>query len=171
MEKPQLQLVFEQCVESCADSLYRVAFRLTGDQTLASELVQETYLNAWKSLKTLKDPLKIRGWIFAILRNQYTKLIRKEAKSAKPSELLDNVEAKPEPGQERAEAVQVALSELSDTHKLPLLLVSMEGLTVEEAATVLELPKGTVLSRLHRGREKLKQILIRQGLEQTTPQD
>ncbi len=56
---------------------------------------------------------------------------------------------------------QEALSHLDDSHKLPLLLVSMEGLSVEAAAEVLGVPRGTVLSRLHRGREKLKTILIR----------
>jgi RNA polymerase sigma-70 factor (ECF subfamily) len=64
------------------------------------------------------------------------------------------------------ERVQAALEQLEDNHKLPILLVSMEGLSVDEAAEVLGWPRGTVLSRLHRGRQRLRQKLERQiGIE------
>lgn len=161
----QLQQVFEDCVEACADSLYRVAFRLTSNKTLASELVQETYLNAWQNLGSLQDPKKMRSWIFAILRNQYSKLIRKESRAPVTSRLAEPVVTGPEQREEQAGLVQSAIDELDDKHKLPILLVSMEGLSVEEAAGILDLPRGTVLSRLSRGREKLKQILLRKGIE------
>ena len=155
---------FEQCVESCADSLYRVAFRLTGDSTLASELVQETFLNAWQNLESLRDPERIRGWMFSILRNQYSKLVRKESRSG--ASLSHDVVAPAERSEEQrddvSEQVQQAIDGLDDKHKLPLLLVAMEQLSVDEAARVLDLPRGTVLSRLHRGRQKLKSILERQ---------
>ena len=77
--KTDSQTQFEECVSTCAESMYRVAFRLTGNQTLASELVQETYLNAWKSLDSLKDNNRMRSWMFSILRYQYTKLLRRES--------------------------------------------------------------------------------------------
>ena len=57
--------------------------------------------------------------------------------------------------------VQTALQTLDDIHRLPVLLVSLEGMSVEEAAGILDVPRGTVLSRLHRGRAKLKEILSR----------
>ena len=65
---------------------------------------------------------------------------------------------------EEIDRVQAAVATLDDKHKLPILLVSLEGMTVEEAAKALDVPRGTVLSRLHRGRQKLKEIL---GREQT----
>ena len=107
----------------------------------------------------------MRGWMFAILRNQYTKILRTETKATPTHEHLDqfvdgsagiNKEA-----DETVDSVQQALSTLEDKHKMPLLLVTMEGMTVDEAAAVLDVPRGTVLSRLHRGREKMKQILVR----------
>lgn len=161
----QLEPLFEECVESCADSLYRVAFRLTSNRTLASELVQETYLNAWQNLGTLRHPERMRSWMFTILRNQYSKLIRKETKSPSTNIDTEPVAAGPEPGSDHSDAVQSAIQQLDENHKLPILLVSMEGMSVDEAAGILELPRGTVLSRLSRGREKLKQILIREGVK------
>ena len=158
--------LFEQCIEKCADSMYRVAFRLTGNHTLARELVQETSLAAWKSIEKLRDTNRMRAWMFAILRNQYTKLISKESKSPAPVETFDDLTS-PQTNNpnEIQDAVQNAIEQLDEKHRLPLLLVSMEGLSVDEAANVLDIPRGTVLSRLSRSRDKLKAILIRSNVE------
>jgi RNA polymerase sigma-70 factor (ECF subfamily) len=158
---PELQQRFEQCVDDCAGSLFRVAFRLTGNRTLASELVQETYLNAWKNISGLKDPERMRSWLFAILRNQYSKLIRKESRTAPASGQLDSIAVMSKTNDQTTDLVQEAIARLDENHKLPVLLVSMEGLSVDEASKLLDLPRGTVLSRLHRGRQKLKEILVR----------
>ena len=157
----KFQQRFEECVESCADSLFRVAFRLTGNQTLASELVQETYLNAWKSIDNLRDPERMRAWMFSILRNQYTKLLRKEKRNVQTVAHLNDVSKPEQTKDDVTDRVQTALATLDEKHKLPVLLVSIEGMTVDEAAKVLDVPRGTVLSRLHRGRQKLKEILSR----------
>ncbi len=152
---------FRQCVDDNAESIFRVAFRLTGARDMAQELVQETYLNAWANLESLKDESKMRGWVFAILRNQYTKLKRK----LPPLASVDyEVQAKDESfereNREQQQAmVQLAIQQLDDEHKFPLLLVSMEGMTTEAAGEVLGIPKGTILSRLHRARQKLRNIL------------
>jgi RNA polymerase sigma-70 factor (ECF subfamily) len=66
-----------------------------------------------------------------------------------------------------SELIQSAINQLGDKHKLPVLLVSMEGLTVEQAAEVLEVPKGTILSRLHRARKELKTILERMKIHES----
>ena len=172
------QQVFERCVDTNADALYRVAFRLLGDATLANELVQDTYLNAWKNIDSLKDIERMRAWMFSILRNQYTKLLSKEKKFTRYTQSTPQIDgsqsadrrpsiedvAAPIPKLDRQNKqimIQNALQQLDDKHKLPLLLVSMEGMTVDQAATSLDLPRGTVLSRLHRGREKLKETLAR----------
>ena len=157
----KFQQRFEECVESCADSLFRVAFRLTGNQTLAAELVQETYLSAWKSTDSLKDPQRMRAWMFSILRNQYTKLLRKEKRNLQTIPHIKDVSKPEQTKDDVTDRVQTALAALDEKHKLPVLLVSIEGMTVDEAAKVLDVPRGTVLSRLHRGRQKLKEILSR----------
>ena len=158
----QLQQQFEECVQQCADSLYRVAYRLTGNRTLALELVQETYLSAWKSLPNLKDSNKMRSWLFAIMRNQFSKLLHKEKRNAQTIQQLSTIPTSSDkPDNDTTDRVQTALQTLDDIHRLPVLLVSLEGMSVDEAAGILDVPRGTVLSRLHRGRAKLKEILSR----------
>ena len=157
---------FEQCIEACAGSLYRVAFRLTGNATLANELVQETYLNAWRSIDSLKDTNKLRSWLFAIMRNQYSKIVIKENKAISTTDQIEGIgTAETTRRQELRRAVQEAVNELDEKHRLPVLLVSMEGMTVDQAAEILQIPRGTVLSRLSRGREKLKLILTSKKIQ------
>ena len=136
--------------------------RLTGDHTSAAELVQETYLNAWKSLSTLRDKSRMRAWVFSILRNQWKKqLTRKSSRPREESgtdvEQLHSKIEKPTVD----DSVQLALSKLDEKFRLPILLVTMEGMKVDEAADVLELPRGTVLSRISRGKQKLKELLTK----------
>ncbi len=153
---------FEAAVDQFADSMYRVAFRLTGNRELASELVQESYYQAWRSLGSLKDIQKMRSWMFAILRNQYTKQLRSESGWQSMTQgLADRFLGSADGSSEDnlRDTVQMAIERLGDEHKLPILMVSMEGFSVNEAAEALNIPRGTVLSRLHRGREKLKQML------------
>lgn len=154
--------VFEQCINDQAASLYRVAYRLLGCRDLAQDLVQETYCQAWRGLESLVDITKIRGWLFAILRNQYSKLLRRGKRWHTMGETLEMVDRESNSDlihQERNDLVQYALEQLSEDHKLPILLVTMEGWSVAEAAEWLDVPEGTVLSRLHRGREKLRRII------------
>ena len=142
----QLQQQFEECVQQCADSLYRVAYRLTGNRTLALELVQETYLNAWKSLPNLKDSNKMRSWLFAIMRNQFSKLLHKEKRNAQTIQQLSTIPTSSDkPDNDTTDRVQTALQTLDDIHRLPVLLVSLEGMSVDGAAGILDVPRGTVL--------------------------
>ena len=159
----QLQELFETCIDQHADSMYRVAYRLTGDRELASELVQETYLHAWKGIESLRDTTRMRSWIFQILRNRYTKILRKLPKASQLTEpeliessLPDQTEPPVSSG-----LVQQAIQQLDDKHKFPILLVSMEGMSAEAAGEILDVPRGTILSRLHRGRQQLKILIER----------
>ena len=149
---------FEQCVQTYSEALYRTAFRLLGQETLARELVQESYFQAWKNLDSLKALPKMKSWLFSILRFQYTKLLTKEKKHR--AESLEQVAvrvASPEP--KANEEIQEAIGRLEEKNRLPLLLVLMEGFSVSEAAEILEIPRGTVLSRIHRAKQKLKLLL------------
>jgi RNA polymerase sigma-70 factor (ECF subfamily) len=159
-----LQRQFELAVEEHSDALYRVAYRLTGNRDLAVELVQETCLHAWQGLASLRDPQRLRAWIFGILRNQFTRLLKRESRFHTLTEdavlnIVDPSTAGHEPG--RQDDVQWALVQLDEDQRLPLLLVAMEGFSVEEAAGILGIPEGTVLSRLHRGRQRMRTLLER----------
>lgn len=162
-EPPDSRKLFEQAVESHAESMYRVAWRLTGNANAADDLVQETFSQAWQKIDSLKDATKIRSWMFAILRNQNLKAIRRKNPAASPD--VDLVtdhrsgEADNADRADRIDLVQQAVEQLEEDQRMPILLVSMEGLSVEEAAEILGIPRGTVLSRMHRGRKRLKEII------------
>ena len=151
---------FELCVRECADSMYRVAFRLTGNRTLANELVQETYFQAWKNIESLKDRARMKGWLFSILRNQQSKLLRKE-RNHRADPFVDLPMENDR--SETEDLVQFAIGQLEESSRLPILLVVMEGVSVNEAAEILDVPRGTVLSRIHRGKDKLKRIIESQA--------
>ena len=96
------------------------------------------------------------------MRNQFSKLLHKEKRNAQTiQQLATPPAAADKPDDDTTDRVQAALQTLDDIHRLPVLLVSLEGMSVEEAAGILNVPRGTVLSRLHRGRAKLKEILSR----------
>jgi len=169
---------FEQCVHQHHAGLYRVAFRLTRRQAVALELVQETYLQAWQGLDSLREPAQMRAWLFGILRRQYLKLARRRSERLATDLAQDGPSAQ-EPATngwlaglgatrssdgdcERRDLVQWALGQLEEKYRFPVLLQLMEDLSVDEIGRVLELPQGTVLSQLHRGKQKLREILQRQ---------
>jgi len=142
--------------------MYRVAWRLTGNSGTAEDLVQETFVQAWQKIDSLRDVTKMRSWMFAILRNQNLKAIRKKRPTASPDvESVIDHRGDESQQQEKSDIVQAAIEELDEDQRMPILLVSMEGLSVEEASEILGVPKGTVLSRMHRGRKRLKEILSR----------
>lgn len=160
---PDPRMLFEECVESCADSMYRVAWRLTGDSGAAEDLVQETFVQAWQKIDSLRDVAKMRSWMFAILRNQNLKAIRKKKPTASPDvEAVVDHRTDGSEKTEQASVVQGAIEQLEDEQRMPILLVSMEGMSVDEASEILDIPRGTVLSRMHRGRKRLKEILNRE---------
>ena len=154
--------LFEACVESCADSMYRVAWRLTRNSGDAEDLVQECYVQAWQKIDSLRDQTRMRSWMFAILRNQFLKSVRKKKPITSPEvESVVDHRSDESATDEKIDVVQNAIEQLPEDQRLPILLVSMEGLSAEEASEILGIPRGTVLSRMHRGRQKLKEILNR----------
>lgn len=141
--------------------MYRVAFRLCGNRASAEELVQETYLQAWKGLKKLRDSTKIRAWIFSIMHRQVTKMRMPwdEAAALSPDQLQAIAATPPPTDDPREEILRDALTRLDNDHRMPLLLAVMEEMTAEEVAEILNIPRGTVLSRLHRAREKIRNMV------------
>lgn len=174
--------LFESCVERYHPSLYRVAYRLTGRQALAMELVQETYLQAWQGLSSLRDPERMRSWLFAIMRRQYLKHMERNVERSvsdlptdssgfAPSSSSDWLEEQVSVASDitridRSEWVQWALSQIDVRYRFPLLLQWMEELSVQEISEVLDLPTGTVVSHLHRGRQALRRVLERESLDE-----
>lgn len=159
---------YEQWVRDHSGSLYRLAYRLCGDAGTAEELVQETYYHAWKDMPKLRAPKRARAWLLQILRHRYAHWVRDQRRAPAPTDRVDGVVSNsPGPARFAAErdALQTALDRLEERFKLPLLLVFLEGLTCRDVAERLDLPLGTVLSRLHRGRQHLREALRQSGGE------
>lgn len=147
-----------------APELYRFAYRLTGNHQVAEDLVQETFVEAWRSLARQREKGKERAWCYRILRFRYAHFLRdrRHRISAQPLE-EDLAISRPGPGISEVlaqrESLQMALDQLSVDVRETFLMVFMQGYKCREAAEELKVPLGTVLSRLSRAREVLRESL------------
>jgi len=149
-------------------ALYRMARQLVGAET-ADDLVQETFLRAWKYFETFDSATNCRAWLFRILRNVW---ISRWRKSRLELPLTETGEEQIEPyydwedeflHDEMSAEVERALSELRADYRLTILLADVEELTYQEIARVMECPVGTVMSRLNRGRKMLARLIRTYG--------
>ncbi len=154
------QSMYEHWVRDHGAELYRFAYRVCGDHEVAEDLVQETFYEAWKCMNRLRDTERARAWLFQILRHRYSRWVRTERRSptTAPLDRAAGYAAERTIHAER-DSLQQALDEVSDVMKVPLLMVFIEGLTCQETADRLDLPLGTVLSRIHRAKRQLRTML------------
>ena len=144
--------------------LYRYAYRLCGSATDAEDLTQETYLQACRKWDQLRDATRAKGWLCAILRNCFLKRLRD---GDQPTTGLGNFESVPAPetdsGSELfgidSEQLQAALRELPEHFRSPLILYYFEEFQYQEIAEQMDVPVGTIMSRLSRGKAYLRQRL------------
>jgi RNA polymerase sigma-70 factor (ECF subfamily) len=148
-------------------AVYRYAYRLTGAECDAEDLTQQTFLAAQVNLGQLRDAEHGRSWLYAILRNGYLKMRRKRIPFTAASLELD-IDGIPDELPEIAavdpERLQMALDELPDEFKLPVLLFYYEGCSYREIAEKLATPPGTVMSRLSRAKAHLRSKLFEEEL-------
>ena len=153
--------LYARLVRNYATDLYRFGFRLCGDAHLAEDLVQETYGEAWRGRHGLRERAKARAWLFQILRFRYAHHMR--ARGRRPrvvgSDVGDGAGVDPNVTVGNRDELQRALDALDDRFKVPFLMVFVEGMSTKECAGALEIPVGTVLSRLHRARAALRLTL------------
>ncbi len=184
--------VFAAQAMEYAPQLYSAALRMTRNRADAEDLVQETYLKGYRSFHTFTEGTNLRAWLFRILTNTYINTYR--AKQRRPDESdLDDVEdlylykridtlADPAIGRSAEESlmtllpdseVKAALESLPDNFRLPVVLADVEGFSYKEIAEMLDIPIGTVMSRLHRGRKQMQKALheyaIERGLRSASP--
>jgi RNA polymerase sigma-70 factor, ECF subfamily len=144
-----------------SQSLLRVALRLTFDSSVAEDLVQETFLLAWRSFHQFRRGTNVRAWLFRILFNAFYGQGRK-LRAVPPLISLDEPERDAvnvvRAGMSSIEAAEVsqALGRLSPEHRTVLLLGVVEGFTCQEISGILSVPIGTVMSRLSRARLALR---------------
>ena len=173
---PKLGWDFEAAAIPYLDGLYNMAFRLTRNAEDAEDLIQETYLKAYKHYDKFEAGTNLKAWLFRIMKNTFINGYRK--KQSQPpqsafSEIEGTFENLVEAGDGQAanpeqeflakvldEDVQLALDALREDYRMVILLVDLEGFSYKEAASILEVPVGTVMSRLYRGRRMLEQVLL-----------
>jgi RNA polymerase sigma-70 factor (ECF subfamily) len=145
--------------------VYRYAYRLTGNQPDAEDLTQQTFLIAQQRLNQLRAAERVVGWLFAIVRNCYLKSERKrQPLSAESIDLdLDEIPDVAESPID-SQALQAALNRLPDDFKLVLVMFYFENCSYKEIAAQLNIPIGTVMSRLTRAKSRLRRQLIGSGI-------
>lgn len=174
LNKTEKDALFEKEFMPLIDSLYNFAYRLTLDEDDANDLVQETYLKAYRFFDSYEQGTNAKAWLFRILKNSFINEFRK--KSKEPSKIdYNEVETfyNSEDVDENITAdlrvesisdmigdeVANALNTLAVDFRTIIILCDLEGFTYEEMSKILDIPIGTVRSRLHRARNLLKEKL------------
>jgi RNA polymerase sigma-70 factor (ECF subfamily) len=159
-------------------SLYSGALRMTRNPSDAEDLVQETFLRAYRGFGGFKEGTNLKAWLYRILTNTYINSYRAKRRRPEESdlgELEDFYLYRHLGGLEGARAgrsaedelldfvseheVKSAVESLPDNFRMPVLLADVEGFSYKEIAEILDIPIGTVMSRLHRGRKALQKAL------------
>ena len=147
------------------ERLYRLAYSWCHDAMLADDLAQETLTKAMLKIDQLKDKSLFDSWLFAILNNQWREYLRR----TRPCEDIDNLvfehNQTPEywhARQQKVDLVQLAIAEIPLSQRQVITLVDIEGLAYAQVAEALDIPIGTVMSRLNRARSSLHEKLVKQ---------
>jgi len=167
-----------------APQLFSTALRMTRNRSDAEDLVQETYVKGWRSFHTFQEGTNLRAWLFRIMTNTY--INKYNAQKRKGTEVeLDDVEelflykrlGSIDQSQLSSSAedqmldlftddeVKNALESLPEDFRVPVLLSDVDGFAYKEIAEMLEIPIGTVMSRLHRGRKAMQKMLYEYARE------
>jgi RNA polymerase sigma-70 factor (ECF subfamily) len=165
-------------------SLYSAALRMTRNPADAEDLVQETYLKAYRAFGSFQAGTNLKAWLYRILTNTFINSYRSKKRRPEQTE-LDDVEDlylyRRLGGLEAAAAgrsaeeevldhftetdVKEAIESLPEQFRMAVLLADVEGFSYKEIAEILDIPIGTVMSRLHRGRKALQKALFEFGVE------
>jgi RNA polymerase sigma-70 factor (ECF subfamily) len=160
---------WDEVVREHADRVYRLAYRLTGNQHDAEDLTQETFVRVFRSLANYR-PGTFEGWLHRITTNLFLDMVRRRARirmEALPEDSDRIAGHGPEPEQVFSDthldpALQSALDQLPPEFRAAVVLCDVEGLSYEEIGATLGVKLGTVRSRIHRGRAALRAALERQ---------
>lgn len=170
---------FEEQAMPLMDQLYSGAMRMTRNAADAEDLVQETYLKAYRGFGGFREGTNLRAWMFRIMTNNYINTYRKKQRRVQETDLEDvetlymyrrmGGEQLAELGQSAEDTllehvteheVREAVESLPEQYRLAVLLADVEGFPYKEIAEILDVPIGTVMSRLHRGRKRLQAQLL-----------
>jgi RNA polymerase sigma-70 factor, ECF subfamily len=165
-------------------SLYSAALRMTRNPSDAEDLVQETYLKAYRAFGSFKEGTNLKAWLYRILTNTFINSYRARKRRPEQTDIddvedlylyrrlggLEAVNAGRSPEEEVLEhfteaEVKAAVEALPEQFRMAVLLADVEGFSYKEIAEILDIPIGTVMSRLHRGRKALQKTLHGFGMQ------
>jgi RNA polymerase sigma-70 factor (ECF subfamily) len=175
-DDPALRERFERDVLPLLDSLYGAALRMTRNPADAEDLLQDTYLRAYRGFASFKEGTNLKAWLYRILTNSFINTYRKRQREPQMVDGPDDLEEwylydrlggrrVEESAEDEVldrmpdEDVKRALESLPENFRLPVLLADVEGFSYKEIAEIMDTPIGTVMSRLHRGRKALERAL------------
>lgn len=158
---------FDQIVAVYHQDMFRYAVWLSRDKSVAEEVVQESLLRAWKSLEALRDKEAAKSWLLTIVRRENARYFeRKRLETVDIDGLAPAQEALiAETPDEQVAEMRAAILRLEQDYREPLVLQVLMGYSTKEIAELMGLKQGAVLTRLHRARLKLKDIVERQEAE------
>ncbi len=168
---------FEAAAMPFVDSLFNTAFRLTRNAQDAEDLVQETYLKAYRHYDKFQEGTNLKAWLFKIMKNSFINNYRKKQRTPPQSDFADlegSLESRviedavsriKDPEEEFLESivdeqVQEALESLPADYRMAVILADLENFSYKEIAEILDVPVGTVMSRLYRGRKQLEAAML-----------
>ncbi len=165
--------LFRTLIKPHVSFLYAMALRYTGNKYDAEDMVQETVFIALKKMDQLRDKTKSRSWLFSILRRVFLKETRgqdqqRKFAALKKQEYLSRLESFEKPDdvaiqfekKSDARLIQTIVEALPERYKSPVLLYFMEDLTYKEISIYLDIPMGTVMSRLSRAKTMIKNQIL-----------
>jgi RNA polymerase sigma-70 factor (ECF subfamily) len=160
---------FERLCEPLRADLYRFAFWLARDPSVAQDIVQETLLRAWRSLEALTDDGAVKPWLLTIARREHARLHERKRLVTVD---LDDLAVAEDPALGRSDDhetadVRAAILALPDEYREPLVLQVLMGYSTDEIATQLGLTNGAVLTRLCRARQRLRAVVLGRTEEDT----
>jgi RNA polymerase sigma-70 factor (ECF subfamily) len=163
MSVPGKRRTVQRLVDEHYLALYRYAYRLSGGSADAEDLTQEAFCKAQDHLAQLREPDRAKAWLFSILRNAYLHRLRSERQERCVS--LDAIGDLPEPSPDPLpevdpEQLQHALNDLPELFRTPVILYYFEDFSYRDIAEQMDLPIGTVMSRLARAKAYLRERLI-----------
>lgn len=169
---------FEKIVEDYQSVVYSVAYRYAENSQDAADMAQEVFIKMFKNINSFQDKSKLSTWIYRVATNMCLDMVKKESRNLiaysfdegyedkdgstlyngiaddalQPDEILEKAEIR--------DAVNLAISKLSDKYKTVIILRDIEGLHYDEIAEIVDCSVGTVKSRISRGRKNLRKILL-----------
>jgi len=162
---------FSELVRMHARGVFNVVYRMCGDELIAEDAAQETFIRAWQNLASYRPQTPLRNWLYRIAFNAGLDMLRKE-KRILPNAIEDLNLSDGQPGleslvsqQERTQLVQKAILSLPDASRAVLVLREYEEMSYQEISSTLDIPVGTVMSRLNYARKLLKDKLEYKSLQ------